>query len=218
MCIQNYRLAMIPIAKLRPNGFNPALRVNKNTKKYKTLRESIRQYGIIEPLIVSPDGLVINGHRRLACAVDLGFTEALCVITNRNAQQSWTESIINQQGINGRQIIQATAQGLDPVYLPKSIADAVIDLQELAGPDLYSEMAMEGVSTYVRKAINDACRYTGDDSHEWRARVLRWMVRHKMQLSVRKAIENDPLNEEGGSERMRSAINRDMPLRPLGWG
>lgn len=218
MCVQNYRLAMIPVAKLRPNGFNPVLRVNKNTKKYKTLRESIRQYGIIEPLIISPDGLVINGHRRLACAIDLGLTEVLCVVTNRNAQQSWTESIVNQQGINGRQIIQATAQGLDPVYLPKPIADAVIDLQELAGPDLYGEMAMEGVSTYVRKTVNDACRYTGDDSHEWRVRVLRWTVKHKMQLAVRKAIENDPLNEEGGSERMRSAINRDVALRPLGWG
>ena len=44
------------------------------------------------------------------------------------------------------------------------------------------------------------------------------MVRHKMQLAVRKAIESDPLNEEGGAERMRSAINRDMPLRELGWG
>ena len=218
MCVQNYRLAMIPVAKLRPNGFNPVMRVNKNTKKYKTLRESIRQYGIIEPLIVSPDGLVINGHRRLACAVDLGIVEVLCVITNRNAQQSWTESIVNQQGINGRQIIQATAQGLDPVYLPKPIANTVIDLRELAGADLYNEMAEIGISTGVRNAVNAACRYTGEDSQEWRARVLRWMVRHKMQLAVRKAIESDPLNEEGGSERMRSAINRDMPLRELGWG
>lgn len=219
MCVQNYRLAMIPVSKLRPNGFNPALRVNKNSKKYKTLRESIRQYGIIEPLIVSPDGLVINGHRRLSCALDLGINEVLCVVTNRNAQQSWTESIVNQQGINGRQIIQATAQGLDPVYLPKSIAETVIELQELAGPDLYSEMAVSGeVSTYVRKSVNDVCRYTGDDSHEWRVRVLRWMVKHKMQLAVRKAIENDPLNEEGGAERMRSAVNRDTPLRALGWG
>lgn len=218
MCVQNYRLTVIPVARLRGNGFNPVMRVNKGTKKYKMLRESIRQYGIIEPLIVSPDGLVINGHRRLACAIDLGLSEVLCVVTNRNAQQSWTESVVNQQGINGRQIIQATAQGLDPVYLPQSIADAVLDLQDLAGPELYEEMAETGVSTYVRKAVNDACRYTGDDSHDWRARVLRWIVRHKMQLTVRKAIESDPLNEEGGRERMRSAINRDVPLKSLGWG
>jgi len=219
MCVQNYRLVMIPVVKLRPNGFNPALRVRKSSNKYKMLRESIRQYGIIEPLIVSPDGLVINGHRRLACALDLGLTEVLCVVTNRNAQQSWTESIVNQQGINGRQIIQATAQGLDPVYLPKPIADTVIDLQELAGPEFYSEMAMGGdVSTYVRKAVNDVCRYTGDESYEWRARVLRWVVKHKMQKKAREAIESDPLNEEGGSERMRAAINRDAPLRPLGFG
>ena len=39
-----------------------------------------------------------------------------------------------------------------------------------------------------------------------------------MQLTVRKAIESDPLNEEGGRERMRSAINRDVPLKSLGWG
>ncbi len=218
MCVQNYRLAMVPVLKLRPNGFNPELRVNKKSQKYRNLRESVRQYGIIEPLIISPDGLIINGHRRYECAKDVGLTEVLCVITNHNAQQAWTESIYNQQGINGRQIIQATAQGLDPVYLPKPIAAAVLDLQDLAGQDLYQEMAKTGVSTYVRKAVNMVCAYTGDDSHEWRARVLRWVVKHKMQLAVRKAIESDPLNEEGGRERMRSAINRDAPLRELGWG
>ena len=218
MCVQNYRLTMFQVSKLRLNGFNPKLRVNKKAQKYKLLRESIRRNGIIEPLIVSPDGLIINGHRRYECAKDLGISEVLCVVTTRNAQQAWTESIVNQQGINGRQIIQATAQGLDPVYLPPAVAVAVRDLQELAGETLYQEMALTGVSTYVRKAINDVCRYTGDESHEWRVHVLRWIVRHKMQLAVRKAIEADPLNEEGGAERLRAAINRNTPLRELGWG
>jgi ParB-like chromosome segregation protein Spo0J len=47
---------MVPVSKLRPNGFNPELRVNKKSQKYRNLRESVRQYGIIEPLIISPDG------------------------------------------------------------------------------------------------------------------------------------------------------------------
>ena len=215
MCVQNYRLEMVQVSKLRKNGFNANLRINKESKKYKALRESIREFGILDPVNVSPDGLIIDGHRRIECAKDIGLQEVLCIVTSTNAQRAWAECAMNQLGTNGRQIIQATAQGLDPVYLPKPIADVVRDLQDLAGPDLYQTMAADGVSTYVRKAVNDLCRYTGDDSHEWRVRVLRWVVRHKMQLAIRKAIEADPLNEEGGAERLRSAINRDAPLRAL---
>lgn len=91
----------------------------------------------------------------------------------------------------------------------------VHDLRDLAGEELYQEMAFSGVSTHVRKAVNDVCRYTSDESHEWRVRALHWIVRHKMQLAVRKTIEGDPLNEEGGAERLRSAINRDTSLRAL---
>lgn len=213
MCIQNMRLKMIAVSGLKPNGFNPYSRTVRKTKKYKDLLASIRQHGILNPLLVSPDGLVIDGHRRLACAIDLGVADVPCVVISTNAQLAWSQAVFTQQGISGRQIIETTAQGLSTTYLPATVAKEVIDLQETAGPMLFKEMAEAGVSVGVRTALNKVCAYTGDSSPEWRSRVLRWLVRHKMQLESRKAIESDPLNEDGTRERLRAAINRDDPLR-----
>lgn len=209
---------MMQVSKLHFNGFNPELRINKKSPKYRRLLKSMRQHGQLSAILVSLDGLVIDGHRRLSCAIDLGMTEVLVDIISSNAQETWVECVTNQQGFNGRQVIQATAQGLNAIYLPKDLATAVVDLQELAGEDLYAEMAKSGISPHVRNAVAKVCRYTGDNSPEWRSMVLRWIVRHNMQKKIRDAIESDPLGEEGGRERMRSAINRDAPLRALGYG
>ena len=213
MCVPNMRLKMMDVSALRFNGFNPLSRTLERSPKFKRLLESIRQHGVISPLLVAPDGLVIDGHRRLACAIKLHLHEVPCVITSKNAQETWVEAVFNQQGINGQQIVQAVAQGLSPVYLPLAEVKRVTDLQAVAGADLFQQMAEEGVSVGIRTALNSVCRYTGDNSPEWRTRVLRWLVKHKMQLQVRKAIESDPLNEDGTRDRLRAAINRDDPLR-----
>lgn len=215
MCIPNMRLKMMDVSALRFNGFNPRSRVMEGSTKFKRLLESVRQHGIISPLLVAPDGLVIDGHRRLACAIKLSLQEVPCVIASRNAQETWVEAVFNQQGISGKQIVQTVAQGLSPVYLPTAEAKRVIDLQSVAGPELFQQMAEEGVSASIRTALNNVCRYTGDNSPEWRARVLRWLVKHKMQKPQRDAIESDPLNEDGTRERLRAAINRDDPLRAI---
>lgn len=215
MCVPNMRLRMVAVSDLRFNGFNPHSRTLDKNPKFKQLLDSVRRVGVLSPLLVSPDGLVIDGHRRLACAMRLGMQEVPCVVTSRNAQETWVEAVVNQQGMSGRQIIETVAQGLSPVYLPKAEAQRVMDVREVAGPELFQQMAEEGISIGIRNALNKVCRYTGDTSPEWRARVLRWLVKHKMQLQIRKVIESDPLNEDGTRERLRSAINRDDPLRAI---
>jgi len=213
MCVPNMRLKMMDVSALRFNGFNPHSRTMERSQKFKRLLESIRRHGVISPLLVAPDGLVIDGHRRLACAIKLGLQEVPCVITSKNAQETWVEAVFNQQGINGQQIVQTVAQGLSPVYLPAAEAKRVLDLQAVAGADLFQQMAEEGISVGVRTALNNVCRYTSDNSPEWRARVLRWLVKHKMQKLQRDVIDSDPLNQDGTRERLRAAINRDDPLR-----
>lgn len=37
--------------------------------------ESIRQHGILEPILIKSDGTIISGHRRYAAAIDIGLNE-----------------------------------------------------------------------------------------------------------------------------------------------
>ena len=69
----------LPIELLRPNPENPRAELGDVDE----LAESIRRFGILEPLVVSPDGasyLVVCGHRRVAAAKRVGLTEVPVVI------------------------------------------------------------------------------------------------------------------------------------------
>ena len=213
MCIQNMRLKMMAVSDLKPNGFNPRSRTWRKTKKYRDLLASIREHRVLAPLLIAPDGLVIDGHRRLACAIDLGLPDVPCVIVSVNAQLAWTQAVFTQQGMNGAQVIEATARGLSIEYLPPALAGRVTELQEITDTDFYQQMASMGISVSVLVSLKRVCKYTGDSSIEWRKRVLQWLVKNKMQFDIRKAIDSDPLNENGTRERMREAINRCVPLK-----
>lgn len=69
----------LPIKVLQPNPDNPRM----ETGDVSELVESIRSYGILEPLVVSPHGkryLVVCGHRRVKAAKLAGLTEVPVVI------------------------------------------------------------------------------------------------------------------------------------------
>jgi ParB family chromosome partitioning protein len=67
-----------PIAELRPNPFNP--RGDVDDAGLEELAESIRAQGVLQPLLVTPGGVVVAGHRRLAAARMAGLVEVPVVI------------------------------------------------------------------------------------------------------------------------------------------
>ena len=59
----------------------------KNVRRYQTIRASIKEVGLIEPLMVYPQKdtngiyLLLDGHLRYFALKELGETEADCVIS-----------------------------------------------------------------------------------------------------------------------------------------
>ena len=71
-----------PTASLRPNPFNPRLMLDPASVD--DLAASIAthrdQGGILQPLLVTPDGTVVAGHRRLAAARRAGLTDVPVIV------------------------------------------------------------------------------------------------------------------------------------------
>ncbi len=67
-----------PLSQLKPNPLNPRGPVDPSSVE--DLAASIRSKGILEPLIVTPDGWIVAGHRRQAAAKLAGLTVAPIVI------------------------------------------------------------------------------------------------------------------------------------------
>ena len=72
----------IPIGDLRPATYNSRKKLKAGDKEYEKIKNSIQEFGYVEPIIVNYDMTVIGGHQRLTVLKDLGYTEVECVVLN----------------------------------------------------------------------------------------------------------------------------------------
>jgi DNA adenine methylase len=86
MCLaklEENNVSLIPIDRLIIHPVNRQIYVSDKERRLELL-ESIREQGILEPLIITPDKknhLILSGARRLECAKELGHTHLPCIIT-----------------------------------------------------------------------------------------------------------------------------------------
>lgn len=78
-----------PIDRLSPNPHNPRFAINESGLH--ELAASIKAQGVLQPLLITPAGLVIAGHRRLAAARKAGLTEVPVVVRDM--------TVVEQQAI-----------------------------------------------------------------------------------------------------------------------
>ena len=67
----------VPIDSLRPHPLNEKL-YPPNEEEDRELEESIKQHGLLDRLVATPDGVIIHGVRRWRIAKKLGIKEVEC--------------------------------------------------------------------------------------------------------------------------------------------
>jgi len=72
----------IPVGDLKPADYNPRKKLKAGDKEYEKIKNSIMEFGYVEPIIVNEDMTVIGGHQRLTVLKDMGYEEVQCVVVN----------------------------------------------------------------------------------------------------------------------------------------
>ena len=70
------------VDELCPAAYNPRKKLKAGDKEYEKIKNSILEFGYVEPIIVNYDMTVIGGHQRLTVLKDLGYTEVQCVVVH----------------------------------------------------------------------------------------------------------------------------------------
>ena len=87
----------IALADLSP--LRPVTETVRRTRKYSQIAGSVREIGVVEPLVVAPDRrsegkyLVLDGHLRLEVLKELGETETLCLIATDDEAFTYNKRI-----------------------------------------------------------------------------------------------------------------------------
>ena len=77
MQFQSYK-----IADLIPASYNPRKKLKPGDKEYEKIKNSIKEFGYVEPIIINSDMTIIGGHQRATVLSDLGYTEVECIMVD----------------------------------------------------------------------------------------------------------------------------------------
>jgi hypothetical protein len=127
--------------------------------KFRAILASIKEVGVIEPLIVYPNRggngtyVVLDGHLRLRALQDLGETEAFCILATTDDAFSYNHqlnriSIIQEH----KMILRAIERGVTPEQIAKVLAVDVAKI--IAGINLLDGIHPDAVELLKDKPIS----------------------------------------------------------------
>ena len=70
----------LKIDLLVPAEYNPRKRLKQGDSEFEKIKNSINEFGYVDPVIVNKDMTVIGGHQRVSVLKTLGFKEIDCVV------------------------------------------------------------------------------------------------------------------------------------------
>ncbi|TCT14590.1 ParB family chromosome partitioning protein [Natranaerovirga pectinivora] len=70
----------LQIDSLIPAEYNPRKKLKPGDSEFEKIKNSITEFGYVDPIIVNKDLTVIGGHQRISVLKTLGYTEIDCVV------------------------------------------------------------------------------------------------------------------------------------------
>ncbi len=115
-----FQLRFLPVDQLTPAPYNPRRPVRPDSPVYRRLARSLREFGLVEPLVWNETTLhVVGGHLRLQILKDLGATEVpVSVVHLSPAREKALNVVLNNREAQGR-------------FDPEALRDLLEELQHL---------------------------------------------------------------------------------------
>jgi len=70
----------LKIKELIPASYNPRKKLKPGDKEFEKIKNSITEFGYVEPIIVNADMTIIGGHQRATVLQTLGYDEIDCIV------------------------------------------------------------------------------------------------------------------------------------------
>lgn len=178
-------LVRVNLKDLNSIGYNPEVRTKKSNLK--EMEASLKEFGQIAPLVISRDNVIIDGHRRVAAALNSGITSLWAVITDIDKATGFSEANRTSRKMNGRELFEAWRSG---GKLPKSVQKAYDELSTYLSQedfDLIADHRKDPMST-ARNEVRPLLEYLElEPTKENKRKVLLWMCVNNATHAARRA-------------------------------
>lgn len=189
------KVVVVATGTLIESPINPDFRTEAGKSLTKLEEGIIEAGGIIQPIIVSNDWRVIDGHRRLQAAKNLGYAEVPVIKSPLSLQIGWRILNDTSLAIQSDGWVQAHYKGMAIENIPKPERTRITEIKRLIGDEGFTEIAEREMSSHVLNVAKFAARYIEQRKGNERATdettrsVLLWLIRLRQQFAVRSAIK-----------------------------
>lgn len=170
----------VKLTDLKFANYNPKSRTAKESLKLKKLVASMQRVGLLYPILVSDKKDVIDGHRRICAARQLGWEDIPAIVANGDSE---IEDLYGQVNANS---LQLSARERLAVWLknPNAVTEQVREKYEVIeanyGRQLMVRASEFGASASLFNTCEDICDYVGHANEEvFRTKVANWLIRHR---------------------------------------
>src|SRR4051794_13856173 len=97
-------LRHLAVAELKPAPYNPRRQLRPTEPAYKKLAASLREFGLVEPLVWNEaTGQIVGGHFRLQILQDMGVTDIdVSVVRLSPEREKALNVVLNNREAQGR--------------------------------------------------------------------------------------------------------------------
>ena len=141
------KIETLKTADIRASSFNPRITLEKGSREYEAIADSIREFGFVEPLVVNGHNMCcLGGHQRLSVLKDMGVESVSCVIIEEPDQAREKALCVALNRIKGEwdmDMLAALLQDEAVFSLPTGFEEGEVDLErmleDVEPPDLPEE-------------------------------------------------------------------------------
>ena len=83
------------IKDLIPASYNPRKKLKPGDKEFEKIKNSITEFGYVEPIIVNSDMTIIGGHQRATVLQTLGYNEIDCIVIEIDKTKEKAEVLLD---------------------------------------------------------------------------------------------------------------------------
>jgi hypothetical protein len=138
---RSVEVSLVNPRSIASNPLNAYIYTAPSGDDFEALKKSILTEGILEPLLITTEGILVSGHRRLAAALSLGLTEVpvlsrsfpddaslsiALVESNRHRKKTFSEMMREAEVLHGAE----DARAKERQQMGKAIAEDQVTLPE----------------------------------------------------------------------------------------
>ena len=169
-------LITMKVKNVKPNEHNPPVRIDRDNK-FKKLLTSVSRYGLISPIVISSNNVLINGNRRLAVHKDLGKKTIKAIRHNSESHVLFDEYFVESNIVEVISGSQWAWRYLKGASVPSKLRSIFKFLKRVGGESCLRRMVeLKKSPVSFAIGVNMFRNYTGNVSNTMAKKVIYWML------------------------------------------